>query len=250
LILSQLRVAAESESANYLLPATTVPGSPLSRLVTADARWSKFRYVEGYLLMTDIDLKRHLEPLGERHRVAYAACCCERVLPAYEAFSAEDSWGDPRPLREALDRVWTAVVGERLGQTEADELAKRCEPQIHHLDDPFSSIFTSAAQNAAIAMLTAVECAVDGDLELAEQVGEQALESFETYVDATEGEGSVFDAGLIESSRLFQDEIFHQREDLETLAEHPELNDGLIQQLRTRSQARGFAAIVTSLPEV
>jgi len=195
----------------------------------------------------DIELKRHLEPLGKRHRVAFAACSCERVLPAYQAFSRDDGWGDPRPLREALDRVWTAVAGEGLDQTEADELVKRCKPQIHHLDDPFSSVFTAPAQNAAIAVLKAVECAVDGDLELAEQVGEQALEAFETYVDATEGEGSVFDADVITSSRLFQAEILHQRQDLETLAEHPELSTGLLERLRGQSQAAGFASFAMRL---
>jgi uncharacterized protein YjaG (DUF416 family) len=196
------------------------------------------------LLMTaGIDLRRLLKPLGERHRVAFAACCCERALPAYEAFSGDDRWGDPRPLREALDRVWTAVVGERVNQTEADELSNRCEPQIHHLDDPFSSVFTAPAQNAAIAVLRAVECAVDGDLELAVQVGELALEAVETYVDATEGEGSVFNADLVVSSRLFQDEIFHERQDLDMLAEHCELDKGAIEQLRRRAQAAGFGAI-------
>ena len=65
-------------------------------------------------------------------------------------------------LREALDRIWASVLGRPLEQQEARDLATRCEPQIHHLDDPFESVFTAPAQNAAIAVLTAVDCAVEG----------------------------------------------------------------------------------------
>jgi uncharacterized protein YjaG (DUF416 family) len=191
-------------------------------------------------MAADFDLKRRLEALGEQHRVAFAASCCERILPAYEAFSRDDRWGDARPLREALDRVWDSLVGERLDQKEACELVKRCEPQIHHLDDAFESVFAAPAQNAAIALLSAVECAVDGDLELAERVGDVALDAFETYVDATEGEGAIFDAELVTSSRLFREEIAHQREHLAMLAEHRELDRGLVERLRQAVAASGF----------
>jgi hypothetical protein len=120
---------------------------------------------------------------------------------------------------------------------------QRCEPQVHHLDDPFQSIFTAPAQNAVIAVLQAVQCAVNGDLELAERVGDSALETFETYVDATEGEGSVFDAERVTSSRVFQNELSQQREDLSTLAEHRRLDRGLVERLRGHSHEAGFAAI-------
>ena len=86
-----------------------------------------------------------------------------------------------------------------------------------------------------------MECAVDGDLELAERVGELALDAFETYIDATKGGGSVFDADLVASSRLVEGEIAHQREELATLAEHPELDRGLVERLRAGSRAVGFA---------
>jgi len=207
---------------------------------------SLFTKTDAFPMAVDLDLKRHLEPLGERHRVAFAASCCERVLPAYEAFSRDDNWGDPRPLREALDRVWVSVAEERLQNKEARGLAKRCEQQIHDLDDPFKSVFTAPAQSAAIAVLRAVWCAVDGDAGLAERVGDFALDAFETYVDATEGEGSVFDAELVTSGRFFQDELAHQREDLATLAEHRALDRTVVEQLRERSRAKGFAAVVAT----
>lgn len=194
----------------------------------------------------ELDLQRQLEPLGGRHRIAFAASCCERILPAYERFSSDDGWGDAGPLREALDRIWASVLGRLLEQQEARDLATRCEPQIHHLDDPFESVFTAPAQSAAIAVLTAVDCAVDGDLELATKVGELALDTVEAYVDATEGQGAVFDPDLITSSRLFRDEIACEQVDLATLAEHRELDAGLVERLRERSSRAELASIARS----
>jgi uncharacterized protein len=85
----------------------------------------------------EIDLKAELEPLGGRQRMAFAACCCERVLPAYENFSREEGWGDPRPLRDALERVWASANGKHLEAKEAQPLVSLCAEQVPHLDDPF-----------------------------------------------------------------------------------------------------------------
>jgi uncharacterized protein YjaG (DUF416 family) len=189
------------------------------------------------------ELDTNLSQLGPSHRVAFAASCCERVLPAYEAFSRAETWGDPRQLRETVDRVWRSVLEKRLGTEEAGRLVGRCEDQGHHLDDPFDSIFTAPAQSAAVAVIRAVECAVEGDAELAARVGNHALDAFETYVDASEGEGSVYDADVVTSSRFYQDELAHQREDLMILAGQPQLEAGLIVLLRKRSGAAGFASI-------
>jgi uncharacterized protein YjaG (DUF416 family) len=196
--------------------------------------------------MMDIELKAELHPLGERQRVAFAACCCERVLPAYEAFSRDESWGDARPLREALERIWGAATGEPLQQEQAGELAGRCEEQIHHLDEPFASIFTAPAQDAAIAVVRGLDCAVKGDTESAIGAADLALEAFEAYVDATEGEGSVYDDAVITSSVVYREELRRRREDLETLARIREVDPRVVDELCQRSRESGFAAIVAS----
>ena len=143
----------------------------------------------------DMGRKAELHPLGERQRVVFAACCCERMLPAYENFSREDGWGDPRPLRDALERVWASANGKPVDAKEAQLLVSLCAEQVPHLDDPSTSIFTSAAQNAAIAVLRAIECAVEGDVELAQGVGDIALDAFETYVDCNRRSRCAFRRG-------------------------------------------------------
>ena len=113
----------------------------------------------------EFDLGRELDRLEPLHRSAFAAACSERLLPAFEAFSNEEGWGDPAVLRKATDRVWQSLLSGGLDAKEAALLAKLCEEQVVHLDDPFGSDFTAPAQNSALAVLRTVECAVRGDAE-------------------------------------------------------------------------------------
>jgi uncharacterized protein len=189
-------------------------------------------------------LTAELEALDSRRRAAFAASCCERVLPAYEAFSREEKWGDPEPLRVAVARVWASVLGTPLEVAEAEELSRLCEHQVHHLDEPFGSLFTAPAQDAAIAVVGTVECAVNGAVATAAGVAEHALEAFEAYVDATEGEGSIFDQELIDSSPVYQAELGSQRKDLSLLNKSSEIDEELVEHLRERSRTTGFAMLV------
>jgi uncharacterized protein len=192
------------------------------------------------------DVKGGLEQLGAEHRVVFAAACCERLLPAYEAFSEADDWGDPRALRDALEAVWETFPASLLPDGEARRLLALTEEQVPHLDDPFESIFTASAQNAAIAVMRCLECAASGSVEHAQQVSELAIDAFETYVDQAEGEGSVYDAERVTSSPVYRRELADQREDLETLGRHPVLDDGTVDAVRSRARVGGFAKVVPS----
>ena len=90
-----------------------------------------------------------LERLEPRRRVAFAAACCERLLPSYD--------GDPAPLRAALDALWD----ERPAPAVAEED-----------EDPAAAVFyaretalTGAVQTAVWAARRAYE-AVDSLVEL------------------------------------------------------------------------------------
>ena len=65
-------------------------------------------------------------------------------------------------------------------------------------------------------------------------------------MEAISNEGAIFDAELVSSSRLFQEEIAHQREHLALLAEQRKLDRGLVERLSRQSQPARFAAIVES----
>jgi uncharacterized protein len=190
------------------------------------------------------DVRPQLEQLGGEHRVVFAASCCERLLPACEAFSDEDGWGSPRMLRQALDAVWAVVPGSRLDDEEVRRLIAGVEEQIPNLDDPFTSIFAAPAQNAAIAVARCVECARTGSVEDGGKVADLSIDAFEAYVDQTEGEGPVYDEERVTSSPVYRGEVSDQQDDLSLLAEQRELEPEVVEEIRSRSRTRGFAKVV------
>jgi uncharacterized protein YjaG (DUF416 family) len=189
---------------------------------------------------------QELEQLGGEHRMVFAASCCERVVPAYEAFSQEDGWGESRRLRDAVEAVWAAAGGAGLDRGEAQRLIGQVEQQVPHLDDPFTSVFAAPAQSAAIAVVEAVKCAETGAADHAAEAAAQAVDAFEAYVDEVEGEGAVYDADRVTSSPLDEGELSDQREDLALLGREREISADLVEQIKTRARSRGFAKLVPS----
>ena len=57
-------------------------------------------------------LEKELERLPPLYRIAFAASCCERLLPNYNAFSCMENLGDPSVLRNALNEVWQILQGK------------------------------------------------------------------------------------------------------------------------------------------
>jgi uncharacterized protein len=105
-------------------------------------------------MSAELDRNAQFERLTTWARVAFAALCCERLLPAYAGFAQATGWGDAGVLGQALDRVWAAIdSGQAISGEEARELVKRCLQLVPHLDDPFDTDLAAAAQNAAIAVL-------------------------------------------------------------------------------------------------
>jgi hypothetical protein len=91
---------------------------------------------------------------------------------------------------------------DQIEAQQAGELVERCLQQVPHLDDPFDTDLAAPAQNAAIAVLQTVECARDRDPQLAEGVGDLSLDAFEAYVDLTEAQGPIYDAGFVASDAI------------------------------------------------
>ncbi|MBC6423541.1 MAG: DUF416 family protein [Hormoscilla sp. SP5CHS1] len=56
------------------------------------------------------------------HRLAFAAACCERLLPTYNAFCRRENWGNPALLRKALDEVWQVLQGKSVDAARISEL--------------------------------------------------------------------------------------------------------------------------------
>lgn len=50
-------------------------------------------------------LKPQLERLPPKHRTAFAATCCERLLPNYSEFTRQVEWDEPDTLRGSRLRL-------------------------------------------------------------------------------------------------------------------------------------------------
>jgi uncharacterized protein len=67
-------------------------------------------------------LEQELEKLPAFHRVAFAAACCERMLPNYNAFCRMYNFGDTSVLRNALDEVWQILQGKPIDELRIERL--------------------------------------------------------------------------------------------------------------------------------
>src|SRR5262249_16503187 len=80
-------------------------------------------------------LSKTLEAWSPQQRVAWAAAMAERWLPIYEAFSAEEEWGDPANLRRSLEAVWKHVAGRALAPADRARHVKLLEDSTPHMDE-------------------------------------------------------------------------------------------------------------------
>ncbi|MDY7014745.1 MAG: DUF416 family protein [Cyanobacteriota bacterium] len=79
------------------------------------------------------DIREGVLELSFLKQVAFAASCCERLLPNYSAFSSEEGRGNYQLLRYGLDRVWDFLIGQ---PNDLEQLTNRLEHEC--MGDVFS----------------------------------------------------------------------------------------------------------------
>jgi uncharacterized protein YjaG (DUF416 family) len=126
-------------------------------------------------------LAGQLRGLPPGHRAAFAASCCERLLPNYAAFSRVEGWGHPEKLRAALDEVWAILGGQPAPEEHIRSLVETCVGLAPDTED-FQSLFVSAAGDAAAAVAYTLECCLDGDADRAAIVGRLSTETLYQYL--------------------------------------------------------------------
>jgi uncharacterized protein YjaG (DUF416 family) len=136
------------------------------------------------LLIVERRFGERLEALAPWARLAFAAASAERVLPAYERFSEEDGWGDPRFLRRGLDNVWSSVRGQEPPESaaefraRADELAPDQQGEVQ-----WKSAWSSDALDALIAVVICVEAAEDPTVARVAEASQYEVEMAVGHVD-------------------------------------------------------------------
>jgi uncharacterized protein YjaG (DUF416 family) len=80
-------------------------------------------------------LSTTIEAWTPEQRVALAVAMAERWLPAYEAFSATEQWGDLASLRRSLEAVWNHLRGRTLTPADRARHIAQVQDVTPHMDD-------------------------------------------------------------------------------------------------------------------
>ncbi|HEY0332292.1 MAG TPA: DUF416 family protein [Stenotrophomonas sp.] len=174
-------------------------------------------------------------------RIAFMVYCCERMLPHYRYFSDEAGFGDRGALRGALDDAWTWIESGTLRGC-ISTLVLACEKQAPDTGN-FSSIYTSAALDAATATAITVGATSDPTVAHLIDVASLARDTVDLFVQKSEDiepNESHFEERIL-ASPLMQAELRIQKESLEFLNGLHDKRETVARQLRVQwsNLARG-----------
>jgi hypothetical protein len=193
----------------------------------------------------EVRLTKRLEALPPGHRTAFAASCCERMLPNYAAFSRVEGWGRPETLRGALDEVWAILGGRPAREEHVRALVETCVELAPDTED-FQSLFVSAAGDAAAAVAYTLESCLDADAGSVATVGRLATETLDQYLwrvnDPLTGVHAAdadFEAQMLKAPLMLA-ELDRQDRDIRLLQTHDALTPALLEELRESSAYAGI----------
>lgn len=218
-----------------------------------------------YLRFDEGGLIRQLQLLSPRLRVAFAAACAERLLPAYARFAERSGQGAPGELASMLERLWLDLEGDPMGTDEIQRYIDRCMALIPDEDagksaadqacapDPIAAARAKAeevvaameaqADDAAAAAAYAVRCRQTGEAQDAAWAGGRAYEAVDNWV-LNRGGIDTNRPGAEErvlSDPVVQAELERQQRDLDELLGIADEGDtaGAVAQVRARAKAEG-----------
>jgi len=181
-----------------------------------------------------------LKTLSHRGRAAFAASCCERMLPAYVVFSNEVGWGNPAVLRTSLDAIWHFGQGGEVEPIAILGLAQECEREIPDTEQ-FSHLLTSASLDASAGIWEALHCLVDGEPGRADAVGAMATDTVLMYVRVVEH----LDSQAAEAHPLVKQERERQEDTLAELRGRTDLSPEMALDLRRKNEGRGNTIVLS-----
>jgi uncharacterized protein YjaG (DUF416 family) len=162
-------------------------------------------------------LRNRLESLPSWKWIAFMLLCCERMVPNFERFSMEASFGDGAVLRSGLRAVWHWLATSQLPQNLKD-LRNACKEQAPDTEN-FQSEFTSAALDAATATEIVLDALEQPLISMVVEVAGLSRDTIDLYVQAIrdlDPTAKTFDAAIV-ADPLMQRELSRQREDLDAL---------------------------------
>lgn len=203
-------------------------------------------------MLNEKQLAQEVGALPLQHRVAFAASCCERLLPNYRAFTAIEHWGNPQLLRQALDEVWNFLQGEAIPEERIQILTQEIYAVIPDSED-FSSLFADLAIDAGAAIVYTLQMCVDGDIQRVLWVSRASTNTVYQYLGATTDpktqvhqEDHKFEAWIWKTP-LMVAELEKQWRDLQTLKARQVFDPVFLEEVRTSSRVLGVQPIARGI---
>jgi uncharacterized protein len=197
-------------------------------------------------------LEKELSNLPKLHQLAFAASCCERLLPNYNFFCRKHAWGNPIILHAALDQVWLILQGQEVDEATVQQFIENCGKEDTYPNDlDFGGMYCYEAQESLEAICQTLEACLKPDVHLIAKVAKRARNIIEAYVPDADitfnvswekaGREKLIEA--IASHPFAVRELAKEAEDLQKLKETEELDKNFLESLRTSFDNDGRSLI-------
>lgn len=189
-----------------------------------------------------------LDRLPRRLRVAFAAACAERLMPAYRRFSEIGGRGDPKALTAILKQLWEDL--REVALMEEDELQAildACMKLVPREDEEPWIQEQAAAEDGAVAVAYSLRCRQSGEAKEAAWAARRVYEALDHFV-INRGNIDINNPGAeqrVLSHPLIQAELARQRRDIDELLATSESDElGSIAGLRDRAREDAVTVFV------
>jgi uncharacterized protein len=197
-------------------------------------------------------LEKELATLPLFYQIAFAAACCERMLPNYNYFFRLENFGNPEIPRAALDEIWQHLIEEKTIEPDrVEQLIEDCGNEDIFPD----SLDYGATCNEALETLQALIYTIDSfrepSIDQIIKVAQHARNIIEAYVPDSgepynvtwEKDGEEKYCRTIASHPFAVRELAKESEDLQRLKQAQTLDRDLLEWLRTSFNNDGKSLI-------
>jgi uncharacterized protein YjaG (DUF416 family) len=191
-----------------------------------------------YFMVDESALKKELEKLPVRLKVAFAAACAERLLPTYATFSQKSGWGDTTHLSKILQQLWDDLIEPSITDNELQEMLQACIQLIPGEVGFFDIPERVSAEEAATAVALALRCRQNGDAQEAVWAARTLIDALDEFIIQRDkiDISTPDDYKPIIRDPILQAELARQRRDLNELLKAPKQDIDVIGRIRDRAR--------------
>jgi uncharacterized protein len=197
-------------------------------------------------------LEKELKKLHLFHQIAFAAACCERMLPNYNYFCRLENFGNPDFPRAVLNEIWQNLEqGTSVDTSRAQSLIDEFDNDDIFPDDlDYGGQYCYEAQEALLGIINVLGAFTDFKVDLISSVARHARNTIEVSIPDQESfnvnrerDGKEKFRKAIANHPWTVRELAKETEDLQRLKQAQTLDRELLEWLRTSFNNDGKSLI-------